>query len=675
MERKKIAILGGGLGSLSTAYYITQESDWDKKYDITIYQMGWRLGGKGASGRNLENANRIEEHGLHIWFGFYDNAFRMMQEAYSDLGRNLGEPLSKWNEAFKPSNFFNLMEFVDNEWKYWPIDVPTNNEIPGITDGKLSDVIQSILPFIQDHLLLLENTSNHDLKLSKKLIKIIEKFSLKPNNSHPILSIIEKGLEDLTHKAVEEFLHISLDIIKSITAKDDFQRRLILILELGIVNLIGILKFDLISKPFESIDDYDYREWLELNGASKEVSNSAIVQAIYGLVFGGRNQFSFAAGTALKGFLRFAFTYKGSIAYRMQAGMGDTIMTPLYLLLKKKGVQFKFFHRIRDIHFSKSNNKITLDSIEIGIQAKLNVSEYNPLIDVKRLSSWPSEPIYSQLKQGEKIKNLGVDLEDYWTTWEDEDSIQLANGRDFDQVVMGISIGAFPFITKELIDLSPKWKSMVEEVIPIVTDAFQLWLYPDVAGLGWQFWNKEPVINGSFEEPFDTWADMTELLNKESWSDDTFPGNISYFCGPSPDNSPMPDLSDHNYPKRELEKVIERVEKFINQGLLKLWPNAERDGSFNFDLLVTQDKNSKDKLLNQFIRTNIQPSERYVMSLKGATKFRLQEKEEDYENFYLTGDWIKNKVLNAGCVESTVVSGIQTANLFREQKVNILWES
>jgi len=32
------------------------------KYAITIYQMGFRLGGKGASGRGP--SDRIEEHGL-----------------------------------------------------------------------------------------------------------------------------------------------------------------------------------------------------------------------------------------------------------------------------------------------------------------------------------------------------------------------------------------------------------------------------------------------------------------------------------------------------------------------------------------------------------------------------------------------------------------------------------
>jgi uncharacterized protein with NAD-binding domain and iron-sulfur cluster len=36
--------------------------------------MGWRLGGKGASGRGA--AGRVEEHGLHVQRNLRPNAFR-----------------------------------------------------------------------------------------------------------------------------------------------------------------------------------------------------------------------------------------------------------------------------------------------------------------------------------------------------------------------------------------------------------------------------------------------------------------------------------------------------------------------------------------------------------------------------------------------------------------------
>jgi hypothetical protein len=96
-RRKKIVILGGGVGALTTAFQLTdpeQERNWKDCYDITVYQLGWRLGGKGASGRNQNISNRIEEHGLHVWFGYYYNAFKMIKQCYKELGRPSGAPLA-----------------------------------------------------------------------------------------------------------------------------------------------------------------------------------------------------------------------------------------------------------------------------------------------------------------------------------------------------------------------------------------------------------------------------------------------------------------------------------------------------------------------------------------------------------------------------------------------------
>jgi hypothetical protein len=42
-----------------------------KRIRVTVYQPGWRLGGKCASDRNMSAEGRLEEHGLHLprWTG------------------------------------------------------------------------------------------------------------------------------------------------------------------------------------------------------------------------------------------------------------------------------------------------------------------------------------------------------------------------------------------------------------------------------------------------------------------------------------------------------------------------------------------------------------------------------------------------------------------------------
>ena len=78
--RKQVAILGGGAGSMTAAFYLSNTAEMRARFDVTVYQMGWRLGGKGANGRRADAAQRIEEHGLHVWGGFYANAFRTVRE-------------------------------------------------------------------------------------------------------------------------------------------------------------------------------------------------------------------------------------------------------------------------------------------------------------------------------------------------------------------------------------------------------------------------------------------------------------------------------------------------------------------------------------------------------------------------------------------------------------------
>ena len=100
-EAIKVAIIGGGCASVSAAFELTRP-EHEGRYQVTVYQLGWRLGGKGASGRGP--ADRIEEHGLHLWMGFYENAFRLIRECYAELNRDPRTcPIAGWRDAFAPA--------------------------------------------------------------------------------------------------------------------------------------------------------------------------------------------------------------------------------------------------------------------------------------------------------------------------------------------------------------------------------------------------------------------------------------------------------------------------------------------------------------------------------------------------------------------------------------------
>src|SRR5512143_378081 len=94
----EVAIVGGGCAAVTAAFELTRP-EHRGKYHVTLYQLGWRLGGKGASGRGP--ADRSEEHGLHVWLGFYENAFRLLRECYGELDRQPGaRRFAGWQDAF-----------------------------------------------------------------------------------------------------------------------------------------------------------------------------------------------------------------------------------------------------------------------------------------------------------------------------------------------------------------------------------------------------------------------------------------------------------------------------------------------------------------------------------------------------------------------------------------------
>src|SRR5262249_22575678 len=96
-----------------------------------LYQPGWRLGGKAASGRNPDQGSRIEELGPHVWGGFYDNAFRLVQRCYAELDRKPGAPLSSWQEAFLPHDSIVVGEHVQGTWRPWVFRAPRTDTLPG----------------------------------------------------------------------------------------------------------------------------------------------------------------------------------------------------------------------------------------------------------------------------------------------------------------------------------------------------------------------------------------------------------------------------------------------------------------------------------------------------------------------------------------------------------------
>jgi uncharacterized protein with NAD-binding domain and iron-sulfur cluster len=693
LNRKKVAVLGGGAGALSAAFGITEMPGWQEQYEITVYQMGWRLGGKGASGRNAASGQRIQEHGLHVWAGFYENAFRVIRECYKSLARPADAPLATWQEAFKPHSFVTLLEQVGNGWKPWNLTLPTNSSVPG-DDGELPttwDYVTMMLQWadeIAHGLTAQEATSKPsstgprkwldrlvswaESRLTDTLTTAASAFSTEhetpqqlltkarriadaaPSDVHDHSAVLHAGI-----KALLDAAHAGLKV--DLNTMSDEDRHLFILVNLGLSTVRGILADGALFHGLSHLDQWEWTDWLLRHGAFEQTLQSAVVRSTYDYIFGYKNgdvrQRCAGAGTTTHGLARLFFTYKGAFFFLMQAGMGDTVFAPMYQVLKQRGVKFEYFHRVEKL--SLSSDRKSIASIEMAVQATIkNDAVYEPLIDVKGLPCWPDRPLYTQLVEGEAIESGKFDLESAWSAWKDPKKCTLLEGKDFDLVVLGIAIGALPQICGELIESSPRWKTMVEKVQTTPTHAFQLWLEDDVTSLGWDY---GPTIAAAFAEPSSCFGDLSHLIVREDWTGDLSPKTIAYFCGPLADPAVIPPFSDIAFPGQRADEVRKAAIAWLDAYTRWFWPLAADAKTFFWRKLVaTPGLEGHDRFDMQYWRANDNPTERYVLSAPGSAQARMRSDETDFANLYVAGDWVST-AFNAGCVEAAVMGGLQAS--------------
>ena len=683
-KKEKIAILGGGVSALTAALALSRPG-WEQRYEsITVYQVGWRLGGKGASGRGPNN--RIEEHGLHLWLGFYENAFRVLQGCYAEIGRD-------WRPMFDKASFVVLEDRFGGRWQHWPIDHAENDRVPGVPDDE--DGALSLWDYAKRALHLMASLAGaparsgaggpvaraahgfwHDVTAPlERLVREVNErvHEMAGTAIHAAIELAGTMADDAIrhlpgqHELLVELVDRFVAFHRG-RARDDRARRIVDVLDLTAAHFRGAVRDGLFTAPegLARIDDREYLDWLRAHGASAAALDSPILRGFYDTAFAYRDgdptKPAVAAGQALRGLLRFVFRYKGAIFWRMNAGMGDVVIAPMYEALRRRGVRFEFFHRVKSLHLSADGRSIA--SVTVGRQARLAPAagpEYAPLIHVKGLPCWPAEPLWAQLDGGDALR--GHDFESFWNAPPDVEEVPLVAGRDFDRLVFGISLGAVPYLCEELIAASPRWRAMVDHVATVQTQAFQLWLTPPVDSLGW----KTPQATiGSYVEPFDTYADMRQVLAHETWPAGAEPRSVAYFCNVLATPPGVRRAPDPAFPAAMADGVKQSAIAFLRQHMAHFWPDAfdRGTGDFRWDLLAGGPGTGVERFASQYWRANVNPSDRYVLSLPGSDRFRLKTDDTGFANLYVVGDWIDSG-FNLGCVEAAVMSGLLASHAIR----------
>ena len=683
----KVSIFGGGPAGVAAAFELTATPELRERYEVTLYTLGWRLGGKCASGRNADFGQRIEEHGLHVWFGFYDNAFGLIQRAYAELGRPPGAPFARWTDAFKPSDEIILCERWHDDWVTHRFSPPHNPLIPGESlEVSFWDAVHVATGWL--HSLWARVRAEHpDIARAPRGGRAPHPAAaaaadaldrLEAGAAASVAMGVERLLE-LGHKLAtarirhaehaagaghEPLLCRLLRDFRDWLWRDVVERRIdraSLRLTFYCVDFVtavicGIVEDELVERGFATINDQELRGWLASHGISQlTLDHAPFVRGYYDLAFayenGDKTRPNLAAGKALQDLIRIAFTYKGAMLWKMQAGMGDAVFSPLYEVLRNRGVRFEFFSRLDRL--ALSDDRATVQEVEVSRQALLEHGEYQPVVPVKGLACWPSEPRWSQLQDGDALRASGVNFEDPAAPAAGP-PLTLRRGRDFDAVVLAVSLGSLEPICDEILadPGNDDFRAMMANSHSVATQAFQLWLNCPLHEVGWAF--AEDATLSSYVEPLDTYATMNQLLAPEDWPPDDRVCNIAYFCGVLSD-------VEHETQSAADDRARRKALAYLRGDLGYLWPHAESPRGVRWeDLVDPRHRVGEERFYAQYWRANLLGSERYVTTYAGTVNYRLRADQSGYENLFLAGDWTRNGI-DGGSVEAAVTSGMLAA--------------
>ena len=731
---RKIAILGSGVASLAAALELSSLPNWKDLYDITIYQPGWRSGGKTTTGRGLNK--RIEEVGIHIFQGWYNNAFSVVQTLYGEIAdKQLApdSPFKTWEDAFAWENSTLLTEYSAEEdrWLNWPIIFPNNDELPGGgQDYKFDDIVHKVVVLMLETLLgspygksgclpawlaklingqpgpeassvpesqLFKAVSKLSDKLKAELETQVKKMEGKVNGlpEHKMLAYIT----ELTSKKntlntndtqaqtahYEKIVYLLESVMTGVDAVLGKQvptvpaiRRMKTLLEFAVVALTGTIR-DVLDIPnrtldFDRINNLDFREWLKQNGASDMLLESAPVRFLYtGTFANGANLIE--AGTALH-FLALSIGYKGAFVWKFRAGTGDTLIMPFYLVLKERGIKFEYFHKATKVHYSAGNKIERIDMVQ-QVKLRDGITEYDPRIQVDGLYAWPAKPLYDQIDpvQAAKLIAEKVDLESSWSTWQNYRQYSLVLDQDFDEVILGVPIEVLrgqQGICTDIIAQKPEWQQMSTALQTTATQAGQIWTYPTAEEMGMNMgeWGLDPAKGASpnlvvYANPMYSWIDVSPVMQYESWPQQNKPGFLTYICGSLEQPAEVP-LNIPDWPESQLAISKLNSRFWLQQQTAWFFPKVANPPEFpagiKLSVLWSEYENATDnqRLQQQFYRANVQPSDRWTLSIPNTGKYRLAVDGSGYDNLFLAGDWVQMDI-NVGYTDGAMTSGLRAA--------------
>jgi hypothetical protein len=305
-----------------------------------------------------------------------------------------GTPLATFDDAFKPCDTLVLYDRQGDGWHALPFDCPSNPLRPGDTgdlptfweiaaeacgwalmgwrglrEAGLIDLDDDVdVPFVPEWFEDLAADLAADLLSlpvdgAERLLGVAERLARTRAGSTDHRLPQQAAQPALLVRLLKSFRDWLWIVVRGACDDEPRLRFFFTAVDAGVSTLAGVVEDGVLEHGFDVINDQEWAAWLRRHGA-KEVTlgrtpeeRAPVLRSVYDVAFGyprgSIDEADVAAGTATSDLLRLAFSYRGSIMYKMQAGMGDAVFTPLYEVLRARGVRFKFFHAVTALRLGR----------------------------------------------------------------------------------------------------------------------------------------------------------------------------------------------------------------------------------------------------------------------------------------------------------------------------------
>lgn len=692
-SRCRVVVVGGGLSGLTAAYELSRTPELRARFAVQVVQSGFRLGGKLASGRNRGAADRNEEHGLHVWFGFYTNAFALGREVYHRWRRPPGCPLRSFWDVVEPCSYAPFGRRQGDRYDAWTVLFPRNDARPGDAEAVApSTVVLHLLDAVGQRVRMLRRDlvlapeevrralpadvwkrvagrRGADLALAALDAAFDGVRALLAGALRSVAGGLSPAAASTAYRLVHGVAAALLPTVERATRHSAAAREHVYYpLDFCLAALRAL--FDPrygVARDWnlDRLNHLELRELLQACGLSSETAAEFVLirgcyDAFFQFVDGDVARPDFEAGTALRIALRALLLYRGAAFWLFNVGVGEGLIAPLYRVLRDQGVEFRFFHELVDVELAPETPRV--DRLWFVEQARPRAA-YAPTFQLGGLECWPTEPLWDQLIDGEALRAAGCDLEaptrgpararrTAWTV-----------GQEFDAVVLALPLGVLtdrggaPSPVQALLDRDPRLARLCAGINLVPSIAAQLWLDrsphptgpdPRPAMLAWAY-------------PWDIWADMSPTLAHESWPGPHPPRAALYLCGTA--TSRVPGSADPDRTRREetVAATAALADQLARHGPALFPPLRADDGGFAWDSLTAPPSaRGRDRLAAQYVRVNALPSDLCDGAATGSSSLRLEADSSGLDNLVYCGTWTRTGI-NTTCVEAAVMAGMAAA--------------